>query len=112
MRQVAQETPDTEIIGVVDRGFGAQSVPGSLLFVVLFEVRVFIIDVQGGIDSLGNNARPESAAGGGFLLELAPEDQLHLFWSAQIDVLADDFLEEVTPVKRFLPDLREGELRL
>jgi hypothetical protein len=40
------------------------------------------------------------------------KDQLHLFWSAQIDVLANDFLKETTPARRPVPDLSEGKLPL
>jgi hypothetical protein len=40
------------------------------------------------------------------------KDQLHLFRSAQIDVFADELLEELAPVVRAVPDLSERELRL
>jgi len=68
--------------------------------------------VQGGHDALGDNARPASAVGGGLSLHLASKDQLHLFRTAQIDIFADDFLEEAASVDRAVPDLGEGELGL
>ena len=79
---------------------------------ILFEVGVLVVDVQRGNYSLGDNARPTSAVGGGLSLHLASEDQLHLFGTAQIDVLADDFLEEAAPVDGAVPHLGERELRL
>src|SRR6478609_1507604 len=63
-------------------------------------------------DPLGNYARPASAAGDSRPAHFARKDQLHRFWSAQIDVLPDDFLEKLPPVPRTIPNLREGKLRL
>jgi len=78
--------------------------------VILLEVGVFVIDVQGGRDALGENARPASAVGGGLSLHLAIKDQLHLFGTAQINILANDFLEEAAAMDPPVPDLGEGEL--
>jgi hypothetical protein len=108
-RQVLEASAHPEVIGVVDRGFGPQR---PTLLVVLLEVGVLVVDVQGGHHALGNNARPASAVGGGLSLHLATEDQLHLFWTAQIDVFTDDLLEEAASVESALPDLSEGELGL
>jgi hypothetical protein len=80
--------------------------------VILLEVRVLIVDVQGESNALGNNARPASAVGGSLSLHLAVKDQLHLFGTAQIDILADDFLEEAAPVNAPFPDLSQRELGL
>jgi hypothetical protein len=69
------------------------------------EVGVFVIDVQRGHDALGDNARPASAVSGSLSLHFAGKDQLHLFRTAQIDIFADDFLEEAAPVGGAIPDL-------
>ena len=111
-RQVFEASAHPEVVGVVDRGFGPQPCALRLAFMVLFEVGVFVVDVQGGHDALGDNARPASAVGGGLSLHLAGKDQLHLFRTAQIDIFADDFLEEAAPVDWAVPDLGEGKLGL
>jgi len=110
--QVVEEPPHLEVIGVVDGGFGPQRRTPFPALVILFEVGVFVVDVQGRDDPVGNDARPTSAVGGGLSLHLASKDQLHLFWSAQIDVLADDLLEELPAVHRAVPHLGQRELRL
>ena len=45
-------------------------------------------------------------------MHLAVKDQLHLFGTAQIDILADHFLEEAAPVDAAFPDLGQRELSL
>jgi hypothetical protein len=107
--EVVEASAHPEVVGVVDRGFGPQP---STFLVVLLEVGVFVVDVQGGHDALGENARRASAVGGGLSLHLASKDQLHLFRTAQIDVFTDDFLEEAATVKGAVPDLSQGELGL
>lgn len=101
--QVCQTTADTKVVGVIDRDFRSER---PSFFVVLFEVRVFVVDVQRRDDSFINDARPTSAGSDSGLLKLAPEDQLYLFRSAQIDILADDFFEETTAFGSAIPDLR------
>ena len=93
----------------VRRGHGGGAV-GRLR--VLLEVGVFIIDVQGGHDALGDNARPAAAVGGGLSWPLAGQDQLPLFGTAPIDVFAEDFLKEAAPLESGVPDLGQGELGL
>ena len=110
--QVAQKAPYAEVVAIVNGGFGTQARTAPARLVILLEVRVFVIDVQRGDDPLGNYARPASAAGDSRPAHFAREDQLHRFWSAQIDVLPDDFLEKLPPVPRAIPNLREGKLRL
>ena len=108
-RQVLDAPAHPEIVGIIDRGFGPQR---PTLLVILLEVGVLIVDVQGRSHSFGNDARPTSAVGGSLLLHAALEDQLHLIRSAQIDVLADDFLEEATSAGATIPHLGEGKLGL
>jgi hypothetical protein len=45
-------------------------------------------------------------------VHLATKDQLHLLGTAQIDVFADDLLEEAASVEAPIPNLSEGELGL
>jgi hypothetical protein len=87
--QILEASAHPEVVGVVDRGFGPQPCALRLAFMVLFEVGVLIVDVQGGHNALGDNARPASAVVGGLSLHLAGKDQLHLFGTAQIDIFAD-----------------------
>jgi hypothetical protein len=61
---------------------------------------------------LSYDARPASAAGHSRFAHFARKDQLHGFWSAQIDVLSDDLLEKLPPMPRAIPNLSERKLRL
>lgn len=45
-RQVFDEAPHAEVVGVVYRGFGSQGRPPLPRLVVLLEVRVLVVDVQ------------------------------------------------------------------
>ena len=54
--EIGQHSSDAYVAGVVDGGFGAK---GSSFFVVLLHVRVLVVEVQRGNDSIGNHARAE-----------------------------------------------------
>ena len=69
---------------------------------------VLVVDVQGRNNSFVDYACAASAVGHSRSLQLAAEDQLDLFGSAQIDILADEFLEKAAPAHCLVPDLREG----
>ena len=45
-------------------------------------------------------------------VHLTAENQLHLFGSAQIDILPDDLLKKAAPAHGLVPDLSERKLRL
>src|SRR3974377_790480 len=84
-----QSLADGEVVGVVDGGFSAQS---ALLLVILLDPGVFVVDVERGCDALGEDAGahpPRGSAG-----DPAIEDQLDLLGTTEIEVLADDLLEE------------------
>ena len=105
--QVAQVLADAEIAGVVDGGFGAQC-PAFL--VVLLDARALVVDVQRGNHALGDDAgaKPPRGAPGDAPLE----DQLHLIGPADIEVLANHFLEEHPAGDGPVQHLGERELRL
>jgi hypothetical protein len=44
--QIAQKSSHAEVVGIVNGGFGTQARTAPARFVILLEVRVFIIDVQ------------------------------------------------------------------
>ncbi len=71
-----------------------------------------VVDVQRRNDSFGDYACAASAVGYSRFVHLAAENQLHLFGSAQIDILPDDFLKKAAPAYCLVPDLSEGKLRL
>src|SRR5882724_460231 len=110
--RLPRRRPTPEVVAIVNGGFGTQARTAPARLVILLEVRVFVIDVQRRDDSVGNYARPASAAGDSRPTHFARKDQLHRFGSAQIDVLPDDFLEKFPPVPRAIPNLSEGKLRL
>ena len=60
--QIAERTADREVVGVVDRRFGAQ---GLTFFVVLLDLRFLVVDVERRDDALRQHARAETALGCG-----------------------------------------------
>ena len=84
-----QALANAEIVGVVDRGLGAQ---GAVFLVVLLDPGVLVIDVQGWGYVLRDDAGAEQSwhpAG-----DLAIEDQAHFLGATEIEVLADHLFEE------------------
>ena len=64
LREILDQPTHIKIVGVVDRGFGAQGGTFGATLMILLEVRVFIVDVQRGDDPVRDAARPTSAVGG------------------------------------------------
>jgi hypothetical protein len=56
-----------------------------------------VVDVQRRNDSFGDDACAASAVGYSRFVHLTAENQLHLFGSAQIDILPDDLLKKAAP---------------
>ena len=50
--QIAQSPTDLEVVGVVDRGFGAERLT---FFVVLLDPGLLVVDVEGGEDAFGQD---------------------------------------------------------
>jgi hypothetical protein len=70
----------------------------------------FVVDVQRGGDSLGEDASAEAA--GGAAGHAPAEDELDLIGAANVEVFADDLFEEDAPGHELVEDLGESELRL
>lgn len=105
--QIAQPFADAEVARVVDGGLRAQ---GASLLVVLLDAAALVVDVQGGRHALGDHPGAKPA-------RRPPrhpprEDQLHLAGPAQVQVLADDLLEEQPAPARAVQHLGQDKLRL
>ena len=105
--QVFEILADPEIEGIVD---GAFSAGGAAFLEVLLQIEALVTDVEAGSDAVGEDAGGEFAGG-------APgdgtfEDQRDTVGTAQIEVFADDFLEELATMDGPVEDLGEGEFHL
>src|SRR5713101_535501 len=102
-----QPFADLEVVGVVDGGLGAQR-PAYL--VVLLDLGVLVVHVQRRDDPFGEHpgAKPPRCV----LVHAALEDQLHLVGPAQVQVIADDVLEEDPARLRTVQHLGQREFRL
>src|SRR6266851_4343624 len=96
---------------LVDGGLGTERSP---FFQVLLDLGLLVVQVEVGADPGGDDLGAE-AAGGGVLAaqpDQAPEDDVHLVRAADIDVVADQLLEEDPPAHRPVPRHGGGELDL
>src|SRR5229473_4558085 len=103
--EIVDASADGEVAGVVDGGLGSKSLP---LLVVLLDAVLLVVDVQRRHDAVGDDAGAELA--GRAAGDLAVEDQADLGGTADVEVLADDLLEEDTPQNRLIEHLGEREL--
>src|SRR5207249_6108957 len=71
---------------------------------------MFVADVQTGMHPLAQDAGAGTARGGAD--DFAGEDQLHSVRAAQIQIVADDFLEELSAGHRAIHDLGEADFQL
>ena len=92
--QVTQPLAEVKVTRVVDGRLGTDSDlrHSGNLFEVLLDTGVFVIDMQGRDYALGQHPGAKTARG--FLGYPTLEDQLHLVGTAQVEVFADDLLEE------------------
>ena len=108
--EVADGFSDVEVHRIVDRGFGSQS---AAFLEVLLDVRVLVLDVQAGIDSVGDDtgavaeARSWSAPG-----QSRRKEQADACGAPQIEVVADDFFEEVAALDGAVEYLSQAHLEL
>ena len=109
--QVVQPFADAEVARVVDRGFRPERFS---FLVVLLDLGVLVVDVQRRDHALGQDPGAESARRGPRSLADDPpgEDEPGLVRAADVQVVADDLLEEDPPGDRLVQHLGQGELRL
>ena len=110
MRQIRHRFGDVEIRRVVDRGFRAE---GALLFEVLLDVRGLVLDVQTGLDAIGDDAGAVAPRRG----RRPPRDamrkqQADPVGSPEVQILANDRFEEVAALHGTGKHLREADLHL
>ena len=79
-------------------------------FVVLLDLRLLVLHVQGRDDALRQDAGAEAARGP--TGDASIEDQLHLIGAADVEILADDFFEETAAGEGAIEDLGQRKLRL
>src|SRR5579871_2154041 len=105
--QVHQPLAQAEVARVVDGSLGPQ---GAAFLVVLLDARALVVDVQRRRYPFRQHARAEASRrlGG----DASSEDQLDLVGAAQVQVLADDLLEEDAAGQRPVQHLGQGEFRL
>ena len=97
--------------GVVDRGFRSERLAE---LVVLLDFRVLVVHVQARGHPVGDDAGAEPARRGAPALadDLPVEDQRDPVRAAQVQVVADQLIEEDPPAHRGVQHLGQGELRL
>ena len=89
------------------RGFGPERL---VLFVVLLDARLLVVDVERRDDAFGENPRAELA--GGLPRDAAIENELHVIGPAEVEILAHDLFEQMAACARPVEDLGQGEFRL
>ena len=91
--QISQSFPNIEIACVVDRGFRPY---GLSFLVILLDRGVLVISVQARGDAVGDNPGAEHSwcSVWAFADQPASEDQADLIGATNIEVVADDLLEE------------------
>jgi hypothetical protein len=105
--QVAQVLADVEVIGIVDNGFRPQ---GPAFLVVLLDAGSFVVDVQRGDHSIGDDPGTKRAGRG--LRDPTIEDELNLFGTADVQVFSDNVFKEDTAAYRLIQNLGEGKFEL
>src|SRR6516165_4212899 len=105
--QVVQPPADPEIVGVVDRRLGSQS---PIFLVILLDPGVLVMDVQRRGHILRHH--PRAKPGAGVAQYPAIKDELHLLWTAEVEVLPNHLLEEQSAMHRAVQDLGGRELAL
>ena len=91
--QIVEPLADAKIPGVVDGGLGAQRTP---FLMILLDPRILVMDVERWCDAFGDDAGAETS--GCSAGDTALEDELHLFGTADVEVLTDHLLEKNAPM--------------
>src|SRR5205823_13008312 len=108
--QVNHTLPGIEVTGIVDGGFRPE---GPLLFEVLLDMGMLVLDVETGVDPIGDD--PGAVAkrrGGRSFREPGGKEQAHPVGAAQIQVLPDQLFEEVASLDRLVKYVGEAYLQL
>src|SRR5439155_22064133 len=110
MRKVAETFPDPEIPRVVDRDLGSQ---GPLLFEVLLDVGMFVIDMEARVHAVGDHARAISHrwrwSGS---RDPDGKEQSDAVRASEVEIFADDGFEEESSLHGPVEDLRETDFEL
>src|SRR5436190_2270546 len=105
--QIGESPTDFKVVRIVDRRFG----PERLTFlVVLLDPGFFVVDVERGDHAVGEDPGAELARGPAG--DAAMENQLHLIGPADVEILADDFLEETATGVGAIEHLRQRKFGL
>src|ERR1700724_2985322 len=108
--EVGQGLADPEVGRFVDGRFGAQ---GVSLFEVLLDVAVLVLDVEAGIDAVGDDAGPVPVCGGrGTTGQPAVKQQADAVGTPQVEISPHDLVKKVASVQRAVEDLGEAQLEL
>src|SRR6185369_5194692 len=79
--EVADVAADAEVVGIVERGLGAER---PLELEVLLDAGALVVEAEAGVYAVGDDAGPE--ASGRALGDLALEQELHLVGAADVEV--------------------------
>jgi hypothetical protein len=102
--EIMEQPADTEVAGVVNGGLGPKGTP---FLVVLLDLGMLVVNVDRWRYSLRDD--PGAKAPGSAFDDSAAKDERHLVGTTEIEVVADDFLEEDPSGERAIQDLGEGE---
>src|SRR4029453_2747990 len=108
--EVIEAFPEIEVVGVVDREFGAEA---PAFFEVLLEMGVLVVDVQTRLDTVGNDPRAVSV---GWrrrpARESAGEEQADPIRAAQIQILPNDAFEKMAALDGAVENLGQTDFEL
>ena len=95
--KVAKTATDIEVIGVVERGLGAE---GAGELEVLLDLGSLVVEAKAGLDAFCEHASAKRAwrLGRAAHAEAATEEKLYAVWPADVEVVANDLLEELAPM--------------
>src|SRR5262249_57836389 len=104
LRKILDAAADTKVACVVDGRLGSQCLQQ---LVILLDTRLLVVDMQRRYDAVGDDAGTEPAwcAAG----DLAVEDQAHLAWPTDVQVLADHLFEKDPPGNGRIEHPSDGE---
>jgi len=109
-RQLVEAFGEAEVVRVVDRQLAAQAVA---FFEVLLQMGMFVFDVETRLDAVRDDARAIAAGRSGRpTRESTWKEQPDPIGAAEVEVVANDGLEEVAALHRTVKDLRETDFEL